>query len=382
MKVALIRQSYRPNGGQERFMARLVPQLVLQGIQPVVIGREWVGSGFDDLVEIIRLNPSYMTRTQRDRGFCQAVQSHLAASQYAFVQGHERIPGVQIYRAGDGVHANWVKTLCRRGRWLRPNWIPYHRYTIAAEDAMYRHPSFRWVICNSQMIERQVLERNPHLEGRTMLIRNGLDPDRFNPGVRTARADMRARHGVRDDEAIALFVGSGFWRKGLDLSIEALRDTAARLWVVGSDADLAAMRMQAEEALGAGRVRFFGMQEDPRPHYGAADFFVMPARYDPAPNGVLEALACGLPVVTSTATGSAEFMEGEDAPGLVVEVADPEALRGAMRDMVDAVLGEDAYLWHERAYATAAPWTIERTSRDMASLYARMLTEDLSLEAV
>ncbi|MEM8878610.1 MAG: glycosyltransferase family 4 protein, partial [Pseudomonadota bacterium] len=141
-------------------------------------------------------------------------------------------------------------------------------------------------------------------------------------------------------------------------------------------------RARAEEVLGSDRVRFFGMQEDPLPFYGAADFFVMPARYDPAPNGVLEALACGLPVVTSTTTGSAEFMEGDDAPGLVVDAEDPEALRRAMRDMVDTVLGEDAYLWHERAYATAAPWTIARTSRDMASLYARMLTEDLSLEAV
>ena len=382
MRVALIRQSYRANGGQERFMARLVPQLVLQGIQPVVIGRKWSEGGFDGLAEIITLNPPYFNRTQRDRSFCRAVQAHLAETRYTLVQGHERIPGVHIYRAGDGVHANWVKTLCGRGRWLRPSWHPYHRYTIAAEDAMYRHRQFRRVICNSRMIERQVLARNPHLEGRTMLIRNGLDPERFNPGVRATRAEFRARHGVGENEPVALFVGSGFWRKGLDLSIRALAGSGARLWVVGPDAELERHRALAERLLGPGRASFFGIVEDPRPHYGAADFFTMPARYDPAPNGVLEALACGLPVLTSTTTGSAEFMEGEDAPGMVVDVEDASALRLAMQDMIAAVTGSEAYLWHERAYATAAPWTIERTSRDMAALYARLLTEDLALETV
>jgi UDP-glucose:(heptosyl)LPS alpha-1,3-glucosyltransferase len=381
VKVALIRQSYRPNGGQERFMARLVPQLVLQGVQPVVIGRDWSEGGFDGLAEIISLNPTYMNRLQRDRGFCRAVQSHLAATAYTLVQGHERIPGVEVYRAGDGVHANWVKTLCGRRRLLRPNWHPYHRYTIAAEDAMYRHPHFRRVICNSRMIEQQVLKRNPHLEGRTTLIRNGLDPERFNPSVRIDRDEMRARFGVEDGASVALFVGSGFWRKGLDLSIEALAGTGAHLWVVGSDSELDQHQARAQELLGAGRVCFFGMERDPRPHFGAADFFVMPARYDPAPNGVLEALACGLPVVTSNTTGSAEFMEGADAPGIVVETGDEAALSRAMRDIIDAVTGEDGYLWHERAYATAAPWTIERTSRDMATLYARLLTQDLTFQA-
>jgi UDP-glucose:(heptosyl)LPS alpha-1,3-glucosyltransferase len=278
------------------------------------------------------------------------------------------------------VHANWVKTLCGRGRLLRPHWHPYHRYTITAEDAMYRHPAFRRVICNSRMIERQILDRNPHLEGRTMLIRNGLDPERFNPDVRIGREEMRAQHGVREGEPIALFVGSGFWRKGLDLSIAALAGTGAHLWVVGSDSELDRHQARARDLLGADRVRFFGVEKDPRRHYGAADFFVMPARYDPAPNGVLEALACGLPVVTSNMTGSAEFMEGADAPGIVVETGDDVALASAMRNIIDAVTGEDGYLWHERAYATAAPWTIERTSRDMATLYARLLTEDLAFE--
>jgi len=57
------------------------------------------------------------------------------------------------------------------------------------------------------------------------------------------------------------------------------------------------------------RVRFLGAQHDVRPFLGAADLFCLPTLYDPLPNAALEALSCGLPVVTTTTCGAAEFIE-------------------------------------------------------------------------
>ena len=74
--------------------------------------------------------------------------------------------------------------------------------------------------------------------------------------------------------------------------------------------------------------RFFGAQKDVRPFYGAADLFVLPKLYDPFPNAALEALACGLPVVTTTSCGAAELIS--EANGAVVTANDVAALANAI----------------------------------------------------
>jgi len=75
----------------------------------------------------------------------------------------------------------------------------------------------------------------------------------------------------------------------------------------------------------AARVRFVGGVSDVRPFLAAADAFVLPTLYDPFPNAVLEAMAAGLPVVTSTRCGAAEIVaEGET--GFVRDALDIDAL--------------------------------------------------------
>jgi len=124
------------------------------------------------------------------------------------------------------------------------------------------------------------------------------------------------RSGIHSDGAgetapVVLFVGSDYERKGLPALLAAFArwpQDKAELWVVGYDKQQAAMQQRAERLGIAGRVRFFGAQKDVRPFYGAADLFVLPTLYDPFPNAALEALACGLPVVTTTSCGAAELI--------------------------------------------------------------------------
>ena len=114
------------------------------------------------------------------------------------------------------------------------------------------------------------------------------------------RARVRAELGVAEREALFLYVGSGYERKGVPRLLQACARMSckeARLCVVGADKNEARCRRQAH-ALGlSGRVRFLGARKDVEPWYGAADAFVLPTLYDPFPNAALEALACGLPVV-------------------------------------------------------------------------------------
>ena len=104
----------------------------------------------------------------------------------------------------------------------------------------------------------------------------------------------------------------------------------AHLVVVGHDRNPARYRALARRHRVAARVTFAGPQADPRPFYGAADVFLLPTLYDPLSNAVLEALACGLPVITSTRCGAGELVAAHRA-GVVCGARDIGAI--AMRCM-------------------------------------------------
>jgi UDP-glucose:(heptosyl)LPS alpha-1,3-glucosyltransferase len=141
------------------------------------------------------------------------------------------------------------------------------------------------------------------------------------------------------------------------------------LWIVGRDKAQAAMERHATRLGVAGRVHFFGPQADVRPWYGAADVVALPTLYDPFPNAALEALACGLPLVTTTTCGAAELVrEGEN--GAVCAPNDPTALAAQLGPFLDA--GPTP---QQRAAARAAakPFTLEATANALLDLYHRLL---------
>ena len=169
-----------------------------------------------------------------------------------------------------------------------------------------------------------------------------------------------------------MLVGSGFERKGVDAALNALRAVPeAALVVVGTDKHARRYRARAEALGVASRVRFTGPVDDPLPYLAMADVFVLPTLYDPFPNAALEAWACGLPVLTSDASGAAELVvEGRN--GWVVPGADPGALEAAMRDAAYRDVGRSAAM-HAAARRTAEPLSLTALADALVSLYRRLL---------
>ena len=372
MKLALVRQKYTPYGGAERFMARAVSALRESGTDVTVVAREWQGDqpGRD----FIRCNPFYLGRTWRDAGFSVAVQKIIASGAFDLLQSHARIPGCQIYRAGDGVHATWLEL---RGRVQSPlaklavRLQPWHRYTLAAEAAMFRHPDLKAVICNSRMVRDDIATRFNVAQEKLHVIHNGVDLEIFHPDLcRMHRQRIRKEQGIPQNAPLALFVGSGFERKGLPQLLEAfarLPRRDAHLIVVGRDRQATALCQRAQQ-LGIGtRVHFVGGQADVRPFYGAADVFALPTLYDPFPNAALEAMACGLPVVTSTTSGAAELIRAAEN-GFVVDALNIEALAQSLEA---AICGGESMAAAARATAEALP--ISTTAENLLVLYRSLM---------
>ncbi len=339
MRLAIIRQSYTPYGGAERFVEAALEALLERGIAITLYTRRWPQTRLQ-LIEPVLCNPLYLGRLWRDWGFARAVCGTIARKPPELVQSHERLLCCDVYRAGDGVHQIWLEERLRDGSTLARRfveWSPYHRYVLEMERRLFASPALRAVICNSKMVRDEIRERFGVSEEKLSVIYNAVDSDVFSPQLNQHRAAVRAKLGVPENATVFLLVGSGYVRKGVARAIAALArlpgDTY--LFVVGRDKARGRYKRLARE-LGIGhRVALLGAQEDPRPFYGAADAFVLPTLYDPCPNAVLEAMACGLPVVTSTKCGAAELIVENDA-GFVCPARDVDSLAWHMMTLTDA----------------------------------------------
>lgn len=290
-----------------------------------------------------------------------AVRRKLAHERCDLVQSHERIPGCAIYRAGDGMHATWLEQRARFGghfHRISTRVSPYHRYLLRAEAAMFRHPDLWAVICNSRMVADDIHRRFGVSRKNLHVIHNTVDGDRFNPRLAAEhRQSVRQRLGCAADCRFWLIVGTGFQRKGVAEAIRAMAGLPEdRLWIVGNDRQPRHFQRLAVRTGVVDRVRFLGPQTDVRPFLAVADAFLLPSWYDPFPNVCLEALACGLPVVASTATGTAELIRpGEN--GAVCQAGNAEGLLRQM-DFLRPRLGDPAVL--KASVATIAELRIDK----------------------
>jgi UDP-glucose:(heptosyl)LPS alpha-1,3-glucosyltransferase len=373
-RVALVRSRFDAFGGAERFVQSAVAALSAQGVTLTLVTRNWPDTDGTAIV----LDPWYLGSLWRDSGFARAVCAELPKRRFDLVQSHERIACCDVYRAGDGVHATWLEERARiqspLAR-LATTLSPHHRWLLAAERSLFTAPRLKAVICNSEMVRGDIAKRFATPEDRLVLIRNAVDGARFHPGLREEfGAAVRQQLSIRRDAAVFSYVGSGFERKGVGAFLAALARRNEPAWgiVVGRDKRSARYQALAKRLGIAERVRFVGGVSDVRPYLAAADAFVLPTLYDPFPNAALEAMAAGLPVVTSTKCGAAEMIrEGET--GFVRDALDIAGLAQCL-DRLDPAT---ARRLGAAARDCVAPLTPEAMGRAYVALYERLLAGKL-----
>ncbi|MBI5782465.1 MAG: glycosyltransferase family 4 protein [Gammaproteobacteria bacterium] len=373
LKIALIRQRYARDGGAERFVARALESLKTQNVRLTLVAREWSGG---DGFEVLTCRPFHIGRLWRDYAFARCVCRALAQNKFDLVQSHERIACCDIYRAGDGVHREWLKQRARTLGWTGQLGLalnPYHGYVKAAEKTMFTSPRLKAVICNSRMV-RDEIKRYFHLpDDRLPVIYSGVDTAAYHPDLKKHRDAIRARHGIPSGAVLYLFVGSGFERKGMSVLLQAMAKLPEHtfLLVVGRDKHADRFQRRAR-ALGLSRrVIFAGAREDVRPYYGAADVLTLPSLYDPFPNVALEAMASGLPLVTSLKCGVAELIEN-GKNGFACDALDVEGQAGFMRTLLDVEIRQRMGL---AARQTVAPFTLAAMSNRLVQLYQDLLAK-------
>jgi UDP-glucose:(heptosyl)LPS alpha-1,3-glucosyltransferase len=359
VRIGLARRGFSSTGGAENYLRRLASALEEAGHECVLFASpqwprdRWPGGG---LIPVAGQSP----RTFADR--LAALQPHRHCD---LLFSLERVWNCDCYRAGDGVHRAWLE---RRARaepvwkpWLR-QWNPKHRQLLALEEKMFAGSGAGRVIANSRLVREEIIQSYGYPAERVAVVYNGLPAPFFKPAGPDLRSRARAAFGLANGDFAILFAGTGWERKGLRYLLAAVAELPeaahAVLLVAGRGAAgpfLRGLPVQARV-----RTRFLGPVSDMPACYAAADVFALPTLYDPFSNACLEALAAGLPVVTSRANGFSEIIENE-REGHVLDVPeDIDALAAALLAWVDPVRRQDA---GQCCAAKAAAFTMEANVR-------------------
>jgi UDP-glucose:(heptosyl)LPS alpha-1,3-glucosyltransferase len=372
VELGIVRQRYTPYGGAERFVADALVALRRENVTLTLYTRAWPGR--KGAYTPVICDPFYLGNVWRDWSFARSVRAAWTSHRPDLIQSHERIAGCDVFRAGDGVHQVWLE---QRARGMSPlsrlglALNPYHRYTLRAEARLFADPGLRAVICNSRLVRDQIRDRFGVPEANLHVIYNAVDCARFSPMLAKWRAAARNEYKLPAEATVFVLVGSGYDRKGVAQALQALAQLPRDSWlvVVGKEKHPARYQALAKQFGVLDRVHFAGPKKDVAPLLGAADAFVLPTLYDPMPNACLEAMASGLPVITSNQCGAAELLTAH-AAGMVCDAQDVPALAAAMTQLLDPAL-RMALGAHARQ--AVLPFTAEIMAARLVGLYRNLL---------
>jgi UDP-glucose:(heptosyl)LPS alpha-1,3-glucosyltransferase len=245
----------------------------------------------------------------------------------------ERIDACDCYRAGDGVHQVWLERRAPHEPWLKNflrSFNPKHRDILRLERRLFSTGGAQLTIANSQMVKDEIVATYGYPAERIHVVHNGLPASALEPPTAALRAEGRKLLGLPDSIYVVLFAGTGFTRKGLRWAIEAIEDAALPEAVL-----VVAGRRNPDGLPETTRTIFLGGVRDLPRYLAAADAFILPTIYDPFSNACLEALAAGLPVITTSRNGFSEVIESGVEGDVVESPDDVPALSAAIEHWSD-----------------------------------------------
>jgi len=230
------------------------------------------------------------------------------------------------------------------------------------------------IISLSAQITSELVEYGFQRE-RIVEIPNGVDTQRFTPATASEKLELRRALGLPQEGPLVIFIGRLQPQKGVETLLHAWKDVqpsnpSAHLLLVGQGPERAKLEKLAADLEPGASIHFLGQLEPVLPYLRASDVFVLPSFFEGLSNALLEAMACGLPVVSTTIGGTAEVIR-PDVDGLLVEPGDAPALAASLRRVLgDTTLARQ--LGEQARRRAEADYTAERSLARYAALYARL----------
>jgi UDP-glucose:(heptosyl)LPS alpha-1,3-glucosyltransferase len=347
LRIALVILHADPaRGGAERYTVDLAAGLRGRGHEVRVISSSFAPGPLP--LGAVRLNIGGGTRLGRYMQFLDKLDAHLLAHPYDIVHAMLPVRQCDVYHPHAGIAAEAIRSghLKYEGPVMQvisqyANRMNLRRRRFAAiERELLTGPRPPVVLLLSEYVKRGLAGHYTIEPSRLATLFNATDLQRFDPAGRPqAGEEVRLRFQIGSDRVVALMIAQDFRRKGLAEAVEAvarIKDQRLILLVVGKQNPTPYQKLAAKHGV-ANRVLFAGTTNDPYAFYRSADLFVLPTRHDPCSLVVLEALAMGVPVISTKFNGACEIME-EGRHGCVLP--DPNNI-SALTDALNKLLDDE-----------------------------------------
>ncbi len=295
LNIGLVRRGFS-SGGAEAYLKRLAAGITSARHDVILFtAAEWPAGEWNS-GRIVRLKHA------TPMGFADELEK-VWPNECAVLLSLERVWRCDVYRAGDGVHRVWLEKRNEMGgplqkfsRFLNRK----HSAALDLEESLFAKRGAQRVIANSEMVKDEIARVYQYPGDQIDVVHNGVPVETFRDSA--DRAKTRETLGLEEDPVVVLFAGSGWERKGLRFALDAIETRAGRMKL------LVAGRGDSKK-FSSRNARFLGVVRDMPALYRAADIFLLPTIYDPFSNACLEAIAAGLPVITTKANGFSEVIE-------------------------------------------------------------------------
>jgi UDP-glucose:(heptosyl)LPS alpha-1,3-glucosyltransferase len=379
MKIAMAMENLsRYGGGAESYAVGLAQTLVSEGWEVHLYAHSWDGQPAEAVFHSIPKLPRWVPPSIRILAFAFLHRKMIAAEEFDVVLGFGNTLVMNVYQSHGGVHfiSNIRKLHAIRSplaRWLKFAALlatPKYHARAWIESAPFRKSQRPIIIAISDMVRNDMADHFHVDKNEIRLVYNGIDPSRFKSVKPDRRGELRKSLGF-DNEVLFLFMSYDFRKKGLRYLIEAagrLRDKvgAGHFGVVAVGAQPPPLlQMLVSKLQLSDIVVFHGATREPEAFYRACDVFVLPTFYDACSLVVFEAMAAGLPAITTEHNGAAGIIhDGRD--GIVLHDArNVDEMAAAMDRFLQPELLKSA---SEAARQTASTFTAEANHRQMLAI--------------
>jgi UDP-glucose:(heptosyl)LPS alpha-1,3-glucosyltransferase len=339
-EICFLRRNRTLYGGAEKYLIRLSNALIEQGYRHRII--------YSRLPNFL---PSFLRALLFNIGAC------LFKGQ-RFYFSLERISCPDIYRAGDGVHRQFLLSKKKSLNLINPVYLYLERRCFVNASK---------IIANSLMVKKEIIHHYNIDSNKIHVIYSGIELDIDNSLAGSVRQELSVDPSTR----IILFVGSGFERKGVSemLHLLAKLDRDYFAIIVGKDKHLQRY-MSLSERLGLiAKIKFVGPVRDIDRYYVDSDILMLPTRYEPFSNVVLEAMRGGNAVITTYQNGAAEILDDE----LLMENSADEKIIPALQRLLDQPDYLSAIKQHN--LDTVREFSIEKNASETLALIEQTMAE-------
>jgi len=366
-------------GGTERSLAELLPALRDGGVEPVIaclfhrhegVHEALAARGFD--VRVLP-GPGWATRARALRRLVRATGPDLV---HTAIFESDVLGRWAARRTSVPVLTSLVNTSYGPARRADPHVRAWRLQAVRAVDGWTaRHLTTHFHAVTEAVKEAAVDALHVRAD-RVTVIERGRDPERLGRTTPERRARVRATLGLGDDDEVVLNVGRQEYQKAQRDLLDAFAFVAARraravLLIAGREGNASPeLARQHARSPAADRIRFLGHRDDIPDLLAAADVFAFPSLYEGTGGAAIEAMAMGLPIVTSDIDAMREVVE-EGRNALLVPPHAPRPLAEAIAALLDDPARRLAFGASSRAIFEAR-FTLARSARAMVELYGRV----------